>query len=41
VDSAWGNFQIDGYGTWLWALAEHVKLSGNEKILCDLKESIE
>ncbi|HEX7975765.1 MAG TPA: glycoside hydrolase family 15 protein [Anaerolineales bacterium] len=24
VNTGWGNFQIDGYGTWLWALAEHV-----------------
>lgn len=21
----WENFQLDGYGTWLWALAEHVR----------------
>ena len=20
IDNTWGNFQIDGYGTWLWAL---------------------
>jgi GH15 family glucan-1,4-alpha-glucosidase len=23
-DEAWPNFQIDGYGIWLWALGEHV-----------------
>lgn len=22
-DAEWENFQLDGYGTWLWALAEH------------------
>jgi len=22
---AWPNFQVDGYGMWLWALAEHVR----------------
>jgi GH15 family glucan-1,4-alpha-glucosidase len=22
-DAAWENFQLDGYGTWLWALDEH------------------
>ncbi len=27
ADNGWGNFQIDGYGTWLWALAEHVRLT--------------
>jgi len=24
-DTAWPNFQLDGLGTWLWALAEHVR----------------
>jgi GH15 family glucan-1,4-alpha-glucosidase len=24
----WPNFQLDGFGTWLWALAEHARLSG-------------
>jgi|LDZU01.1.fsa_nt_gi GH15 family glucan-1,4-alpha-glucosidase len=41
VDSAWGNFQIDGYGTWLWALEEHVRLSGNTALLNDLIEPIQ
>ncbi|MHB0924022.1 MAG: glycoside hydrolase family 15 protein [Bellilinea sp.] len=41
VESEWGNFQIDGYGTWLWALAEHVKLSGNTALLNELYEPIQ
>ncbi len=41
VDSTWGNFQIDGYGTWLWSLGEHVKMSGDTSILNELYESIE
>jgi GH15 family glucan-1,4-alpha-glucosidase len=24
--SEWGHFQLDGYGAWLWGLAEHCKL---------------
>jgi GH15 family glucan-1,4-alpha-glucosidase len=24
----WPNFQIDGYGTWLWSLGQHLKLTG-------------
>jgi GH15 family glucan-1,4-alpha-glucosidase len=24
----WGNFQLDGFGTWLWALEQHRRLSG-------------
>jgi GH15 family glucan-1,4-alpha-glucosidase len=27
-DAAWPNFQLDGLGTWLWALGEHAHLSG-------------
>jgi GH15 family glucan-1,4-alpha-glucosidase len=41
VDSTWGNFQIDGYGTWMWALGEHVKMSGDTSILSELSVSIE
>jgi len=26
--TAWENFQLDGFGTWLWALAEHKRLTG-------------
>lgn len=25
----WPNFQLDGYGTWLWALEQHLHLSGD------------
>jgi GH15 family glucan-1,4-alpha-glucosidase len=27
-DEPWPNHQLDGFGTWIWALAEHVRLSG-------------
>jgi GH15 family glucan-1,4-alpha-glucosidase len=27
ASEAWPNFQLDGFGTWLWALGEHVRLS--------------
>ena len=40
VDATWGNFQIDGYGTWLWALAEHVRMTGNFALLDELSLSI-
>jgi len=41
VDGEWGNFQIDGYGTWLWALSEHVRFSGDSSILLELSEPIQ
>ncbi len=40
ADREWGNFQIDGYGTWCWALAEHVRLSGDSGLLKELEEPI-
>jgi GH15 family glucan-1,4-alpha-glucosidase len=26
----WPNFQLDGFGTWLWGLAQHLHLSGSK-----------
>ena len=40
TDVEWSNFQIDGYGTWLWGLAEHVKGSGELNLLTELAESV-
>ena len=40
IDETWGNFQIDGYGTWLWALAQHVRKTGNSSLLDELSSSI-
>ncbi len=28
AEADWPNFQLDGFGTWLWALGEHWRLSG-------------
>jgi len=36
----WVNKQFDGYATWLWGLAEHVKLTGNEHLIDDFNSSI-
>ena len=32
-DNGWGNFQIDGYGTWLWALYEHINMTEDRAFL--------
>jgi len=31
VPGEWGTFQLDGYGTWLWGLAEHVRMTGTRE----------
>ncbi|SKA93081.1 Glycosyl hydrolases family 15 [Caloramator quimbayensis] len=39
-DDEWPNFQIDGYGTWLWALAQHILLTGNRELIFRYSDSI-
>lgn len=41
ADELWPNFQLDGYGTWLWAVAEHTKIAGDHALLHDLRPGIE
>jgi len=40
VEDEWPNFQLDGYGTWLWALAEHVKTTGEKSLIEKYRKSI-
>jgi len=37
----WTNIQFDGYGTWLWALSEHVEITNNPSLIKDFAFSIE
>ena len=37
----WWNFQLDGYGTWLWALAEHLRRFPDEKLREELRPAVE
>jgi len=38
--SEWENFQLDGYGTWLWALAKHVTITRDTAFLTEVAESV-
>ena len=40
ADSQWGNFQVDGYGSWLWGLAEHIHSTRNYALLDELIDPI-
>ena len=40
-NSKWWNFQLDGYGTWLWALAEHLRRNPDEKLREELRPAVE
>jgi GH15 family glucan-1,4-alpha-glucosidase len=37
----WGNFQLDGYGAWLWGICEHIRLTENRALLDKYRTSIE
>jgi GH15 family glucan-1,4-alpha-glucosidase len=37
----WPNFQIDGYGTWLWSLREHLTLTGRRELPAGMRPSVE
>jgi GH15 family glucan-1,4-alpha-glucosidase len=36
----WQNFQLDGFGSWLWALAHHLEMSGETSLLEEAAESV-
>ena len=36
----WANFQLDGYGTWLWGLAEHIGATGEVELLETFQKGI-
>ena len=40
VLDGWPNFQIDGYGTWLWSLGQHLALTGASSMSDDLRSSV-
>ena len=40
-EDKWPNFQLDGYGTWLWGLAEHVAMTGDTTLLEQARKSVD
>jgi len=38
--AVWGNFQFDGYGTWLWAACAHYKMTGDKAWLKSVERSL-
>jgi GH15 family glucan-1,4-alpha-glucosidase len=39
VADDWPNFQIDGYGTWLWALEQHLIATDRESVPAEFREA--
>ena len=40
ANDTWENFQLDGYGAWLWGLAAHVELTGDRDLWAELEPAI-
>jgi GH15 family glucan-1,4-alpha-glucosidase len=40
VTDDWPNFQIDGYGTWLWSLGRHFESTGQAEVPDQFRESV-
>ena len=40
VVDEWPNFQIDGYGTWLWSLGQHLESQGRDSVPEELHDSV-
>ncbi|WP_420627996.1 glycoside hydrolase family 15 protein [Candidatus Leptofilum sp.] len=40
ADGLWWDFQLDGFGTWLWALAEYVKWTGDNAIVAKVADEL-
>ncbi len=36
----WTNFQLDGYGTWLWALEDHIHRTGDRALYAALRPQV-
>jgi GH15 family glucan-1,4-alpha-glucosidase len=37
----WTNYQLDGYGTWLWALVDHLERTGDRNLYQQLSPQVE
>ncbi|HEY3366355.1 MAG TPA: glycoside hydrolase family 15 protein [Symbiobacteriaceae bacterium] len=37
----WGNFQLDGYGAWLWSLSEHIRMTGAHQLFTEFETAID
>ena len=40
-DDGWPNHQIDGYGTWLWALRDHLDRTGDTALAAELRPAVQ
>jgi GH15 family glucan-1,4-alpha-glucosidase len=41
TDDSWGNFQYDGYGTWLWSLKEYFDRGGDPDLIREIWPAVQ
>lgn len=41
IAGEWGNFQLDGYGAWMWGFAQHLQLTGQLNLLPVFRQALE
>lgn len=41
VGDDWPNFQLDGYGTWMWGLSQHALLAGRAGVWEELADAVD
>lgn len=41
VLDGWPNFQIDGYGAWIWSLREHLRMTGDRALLRQVRPVVD
>ncbi len=41
VPGEWGHFQLDGYGTWLWGLAGHLRMTNQPQKFARFRRAVE
>ncbi len=39
-EAEWTNYQLDGYGTWLWALVDHLRRNGDAGLYAELRPAV-
>ena len=40
VEDNWTNFQLDGYGTWLWGLGEYMQRTGDTALMEEIRPAV-
>lgn len=40
VAGHWTDYQLDGYGTWLWGVVEHIRITGDTNFYTEVRQTV-